>query len=70
MDYSYTEADHEYKLISEAMPFVKNNETALEMLGCIRDYAERYPSYSKTTLLKSKFINQLDKLEKLDSSLV
>ena len=70
MDYRYTEADHEYKLISEAMSFVRNTETAIEMIGCIREYSKRYPSYNKTTLLKSKFINQFDKLEKLDPSLV
>ena len=48
------------------MGFVRDNETAMEMLFAIKMYESRYPSYYRTTLLREKFMQKLDRLERLD----
>ncbi len=66
MEGHFTEADLDYYLLSDSMGFVKDNETAMEMLFAIKMYELRYPSYYKVTLLRDKFIRKLDRLERLD----
>ncbi len=59
----HTKRDYEYLVISNAMRFVTNNETAMEMLFCIKTYEKQYPSYYKLTFLKEMWLTQIDKMD-------
>ena len=62
----FTEADVNYYMLSDSMGFVRDNETAMEMLFAIKLYESKYPSYYRVTMLREKFVQKLDRLERLD----
>jgi|2_EtaG_2_1085320.scaffolds.fasta_scaffold54798_3 hypothetical protein len=62
----FTEADVDYYLLSDSMGFVRDNETAMEMYFAIKSYESRYPNYYRVTLLREKFMQKIDRLERLD----
>ncbi len=63
----YTEADLDYKYISEAIRDVTTPELGMELLFLIKRFENAYPNYYKTTYLRMKFLDKIDHLERLDT---
>jgi hypothetical protein len=65
----YTEADLDYIHISNAIREVNymTSELSMELLGLIKKYNKTYPSHYKKTFLMMKFLNKLDKQERLET---
>ncbi len=67
MDYHFTDADIEFKAISEAIDEIYSPESSLEILICIKMFEEAYPAYYKSTLLRMKYIDAIDNMERLET---
>jgi len=68
-NFNMTEADLEYIHISDAIRSVDymTPELSMGLLELIKKYNKIYPSYSKRIFLMMKFLNKLDKLERLET---
>ncbi len=67
MSYHFTDADVEYRAISKAIEHIYSPESSLEILMCILMFEKCYPSYYKSTLLRMKYIEAIDNMERLET---
>jgi|TARA_R110002020_G_scaffold162516_11_gene348215 hypothetical protein len=67
MDYHFTDADMEYRAICEAIGEIYSPETSLEILLFIKMFEEAYPAYYKSTLLRMKYLDAIDNMERLET---
>ncbi len=62
-----TNADLEYRAISKAIDDIYSPESSLEILMCILWFEKKYPAYYKSTLLRMKYIDAIDNMERLET---